>query len=383
MLSFIHLRTFTRPIPLLTLTFTLGRALSVLLLLLSHLPLGEASTITPRSSAAVNRTIDDELGDSVTGLQPIYSPQADWNQGATCTTCHIGTGLIDPTRVFGGTWHDSTTYPDDPPHTVAATFTGTAVYVFNIVVNAVPDTATLTNLTFFLDGERAGEFVHEPDGSSDVSYNVPVFTTAGLANVPHTLLIQMNAPNITNVLFDYIVYTAEEEDDTTTVTSLLALETASPDSSPTHFRGGHHGSHLPVGAIVGGILGGLAIVALVIAAILYFRKRPQRRQGKPLGDDMEKQLRDNREGSPSPFTKRDPGPLQLSPSASVIEISTAHIHAEPVPVLSPGVSSEGEFDHECSPWIPDAEHPSHEQNPRNRNGPIYHHRSHPKTTRQQ
>ncbi|KAI0658335.1 hypothetical protein C8Q70DRAFT_881279, partial [Cubamyces menziesii] len=154
-----------------------------------------------------NRTIDDELGDSVTGLQPVYSPQADWNQGATCTTCHIGTGLIDPTRVFGGTWHDSTTYPDDTPHTIAATFTGTAVYVFNIVVNAVPDTATLTNLTFFLDGERAGEFVHVPDGSSDVLYNVPVFTTTGLANAPHTLLIQMNTPNVTNVLFDYIAYT--------------------------------------------------------------------------------------------------------------------------------------------------------------------------------
>ncbi|KAH9885395.1 hypothetical protein C8Q73DRAFT_622477, partial [Cubamyces lactineus] len=154
-----------------------------------------------------NRTIDDELGDSVTGLQPIYSPQADWNQGATCTSCHIDTGLINPTRVFGGTWHDSTAYPDDPPHTIATTFTGTAVYVFNIVVNAVPDTATLTNLTFFLDGEHAGEFVHVPDGSSDVLYDVPVYTAAGLANVPHTLLIQMNIPNTTNVLFDYIVYT--------------------------------------------------------------------------------------------------------------------------------------------------------------------------------
>lgn len=38
-------------------------------------------------AAASNRTIDDELGDSVTGALPTYSPQNVWTQGSTCASC--------------------------------------------------------------------------------------------------------------------------------------------------------------------------------------------------------------------------------------------------------------------------------------------------------
>jgi len=42
-----------------------------------------------RSAAAlaINRTIDDQFGDSATGALPIYSPENMWAQGNQCSTC--------------------------------------------------------------------------------------------------------------------------------------------------------------------------------------------------------------------------------------------------------------------------------------------------------
>ena len=39
------------------------------------------------AALAVNSTIDDQSGDSLTGALPIYFPQNIWTQGAQCTTC--------------------------------------------------------------------------------------------------------------------------------------------------------------------------------------------------------------------------------------------------------------------------------------------------------
>ncbi|RPD64632.1 hypothetical protein L227DRAFT_263205 [Lentinus tigrinus ALCF2SS1-6] len=78
------------------------------------------------SASSVNRTIDDQTGDSVTGVVPTYSPPAAWKQGATCDGCFI---KLDPDHVLGGTWHDATHSPNDAePLLVTAQFTGTAVW---------------------------------------------------------------------------------------------------------------------------------------------------------------------------------------------------------------------------------------------------------------
>ena len=54
-------------------------------------------------SLAVNRTIDDEFGDIITGVRPTYEPAKMWNQGANCSFCSVGilTG-IRRTRVQSG-----------------------------------------------------------------------------------------------------------------------------------------------------------------------------------------------------------------------------------------------------------------------------------------
>ncbi|KAI0326739.1 hypothetical protein GY45DRAFT_1258403, partial [Cubamyces sp. BRFM 1775] len=155
---------------------------------------------------ATNRTIDDENGDSVTGIVPSYSPIASWSQGSTCTGCYIH---LDPSQAFDGTWHDATHTPGDPePRVITAQFTGTAVYVYNVLANTVQYTTTLTNITFTLDGASAGQYVHIPTDSTDFQYDVPVFVKENLANTDHTIIIEATGDtNSSLVLFDYIVYT--------------------------------------------------------------------------------------------------------------------------------------------------------------------------------
>ncbi|KAH9897634.1 hypothetical protein C8Q73DRAFT_364946 [Cubamyces lactineus] len=162
------------------------------------------------SAALVNRTIDDYFGDRVTGVVPTYQPTGSWAQGNICSTCNINTGIIDVDRVHNGTWHDSTYRPSQPESTIAVTFTGQAVYVFNLIVNSLPKgTITLTALTFYVDGELSGNYSHTPDNSPDVLYDVPVFS-ARLPHGPHTLSIRSGGSSVALVLFDYIIYTTDD-----------------------------------------------------------------------------------------------------------------------------------------------------------------------------
>jgi hypothetical protein len=77
------------------------------------------------SAILVNRTIDDQFGDPITGTYPTYSPAEDWRPGANCSDCSV---RPDVTKAFDGTWHDSTYYPGDAPRTVTVTFSGTLYF---------------------------------------------------------------------------------------------------------------------------------------------------------------------------------------------------------------------------------------------------------------
>ena len=58
------------------------------------------------SPALVNRTIDDEHGDSVTGVVPSYLPIDSWRQGSRCKECNI-TPAVDPHQALISTCHDT------------------------------------------------------------------------------------------------------------------------------------------------------------------------------------------------------------------------------------------------------------------------------------
>ena len=71
-------------------------------------------------AGSTNRTIDDQWGDSVTGVLPAYS--TNWNFGPDCNNCAVAPSV---SKAFGGTWHDTTSSnPNTTGHYVTLSFTG-------------------------------------------------------------------------------------------------------------------------------------------------------------------------------------------------------------------------------------------------------------------
>lgn len=95
---------------------SLAAAAAALLLLLT-LPSRHADAVL------INRTIDDEYGDPITGIMPVYNPPDAWAQGAKCPGCGA---QPSPNLAFNGTWHDSTYFASvgGPAHSIAISFNG-------------------------------------------------------------------------------------------------------------------------------------------------------------------------------------------------------------------------------------------------------------------
>ncbi|TFK62509.1 hypothetical protein BDN72DRAFT_386977, partial [Pluteus cervinus] len=93
-----------------------------------------ACLFTFAQATLVNRTIDDTLGDRITGFMPIYSPTTSgiW-EGADCVGCGI---QPDKTLAFDSTWMAATFQPQVfTSMSVDLKFTGVAIYVFFILAN--------------------------------------------------------------------------------------------------------------------------------------------------------------------------------------------------------------------------------------------------------
>ncbi|KAI5115993.1 hypothetical protein M0805_009065 [Coniferiporia weirii] len=206
----------------------------------------------------VNRTIDDQFGDSVTGVLPTYGGYggSNWAQGATCQKCRA---QPDPSSVFQGSWHDTTWSPGDSGEKVmTVNFNGSAVYVFIILANNLHPTTTFTNLSFSLDGELVGNFVHSPTSGTDYEYNVTAYANESLANVGHNLVMQTTGDNAVLVLFDYLVYSVDDEG---------APANDAPPS--TQVDSSSETGKKDIGIIVGALIGGLIAFTLAIGLPLY------------------------------------------------------------------------------------------------------------------
>ncbi|OJT04539.1 hypothetical protein TRAPUB_4809 [Trametes pubescens] len=153
----------------------------------------------------VNNTIDDVYGDSTTGLLPTYSPSKQWVVGSTCTTCSIYPGNlgfhgsgdasaeVDVTQAFMQTWHNYAYSAGEHPVNISVPFVGQAVYVYQIIVNAVQNNTTNTSLAFALDGTAVGEYTHTADPVGPrLLYNVPVYANPSLLPGEHILTIYTN-----------------------------------------------------------------------------------------------------------------------------------------------------------------------------------------------
>lgn len=277
-------------------------------------------------ASSVNRTIDDVKGDNFSGLLPSYSPSPDinWNVGPQCSDCHI---QLNASQTFDGTWHDATSGRDS--RSVTLFFTGTAIYVYGVIANTVTIpgqvTSTTTNLTFRLDGEFVGSFIHQPTASMDFEYNVLFYTNDSIPNGQHVLVFESTSLEQEHflILFDYAIYTYVDDTDilppsctassanvtstpstnaTTATTLAFGASISSPPSSTTSSQdpsltasadSSHDSDYMSmsessrhhriiIGALIGGIIGGLILLAILLLLLRRrFRRRQAARQVRP------------------------------------------------------------------------------------------------------
>ncbi|KAE9383765.1 hypothetical protein BT96DRAFT_718412 [Gymnopus androsaceus JB14] len=150
--------------------------------------------VTVVLSAGVNRSIDDALGDSVTGKKPTFLPSTPgvWENQTVCPGCAL---LPPTTSAFDGTYTAATYHPDLKNISVSFDFTGTAVYIFFILANNPPNptiTAT-TAANFTLDSSLVGSLSHFPDNLEFPAFqfneSALAFSTTGLENGAHQMII--------------------------------------------------------------------------------------------------------------------------------------------------------------------------------------------------
>ncbi|KAF7430962.1 hypothetical protein PC9H_006677 [Pleurotus ostreatus] len=228
--------------------------------------------LTVAAAAPRNITIDDELGDELTGNRPSFSPLLGWAQGAVCDGCL----KLDAGQTIQRTWHDHTHRSNETRSAVSFPFSGTAVFVYCILANNLTGITTLANYSFFLDGAEVGRFIHVPENGSDFQYNVLVYSNTSVPNGNHTfqLLADSNVSD-TLILFDYAQYTLDIDAPAT-----IRAQLPDTESPPANQQSNSTASLQQTAAIVAGVLGGVAITGLGI--ILYLlRHRLRRRPAGP------------------------------------------------------------------------------------------------------
>lgn len=125
-------------------------------------------------------------------------------------------------------------------------------------------------------------YLYRPEGvsTSIYLYHQQIFHTEGLAdNVEHRLtMTAIGAPGVPSWFFDFLTFTPSSAP----ITSVI------PDSgsSTTNATVGGNTSSPPTGAIAGGVVGGVAVLALVLFA-LFWRRRRQRLEPRNRGEKNE------------------------------------------------------------------------------------------------
>ncbi|KAH9842687.1 uncharacterized protein C8Q71DRAFT_733970 [Rhodofomes roseus] len=250
------------------------------------------------SSIACNRTIDDTDGDSVTGVHPRYSSY--WNDGPSCSGC---SAQPEADETFHGTWHDTTSNNPmgSPAHNVSISFQGTAIWVYCVVPNYILNADTLVNIDFTLDGEFSNTYTHSPEQSDTYDYNVTVYSNTTLKNIKHTLVLTAKDDSPSIILFDWAMYTFEDEESeastcpsqtrvpattgsttaATTPTSSTAAGAAATQiqstdavatATPVQASMTSH-SHNHISAVIGGVIGGVCALTVAILLCFYIRRR--------------------------------------------------------------------------------------------------------------
>ncbi|KAJ6481487.1 hypothetical protein C8R47DRAFT_982390 [Mycena vitilis] len=162
--------------------------------------------------SSVNHTIDDFLGDSVTGELVQYLPQVPagqeqlWINQKSCATC---ADVPDATLAFDKTWSAARYLASVGSLSVNMKFKGTAIYVFFIIPNFAANSglASAVLCDFFIDGAAVGSFNHQSDGSGGFVYDTLVYKNTNVPDGDHVLLIETTGADPALIIFDYAIYT--------------------------------------------------------------------------------------------------------------------------------------------------------------------------------
>ncbi|KAM6500172.1 hypothetical protein JOM56_003186 [Amanita muscaria] len=253
-------------------------------------------TIPVCRAVLVNRTIDSNFGDPVTGSMPTYQSPFEliW-MDQTCSAEQCGV-QPDVAKAFDGTWVTTNDLAPDRDVSVTLQFTGVAVWVFFILSNFSGNNfsdpgyrGTHVNIT--LDGQYAGNFSRNTDNRTDMIYNATIFSTSGLANTYHELVIgTSDYPHWNCLTFDWAIYTVDSPEasasqntssstsvvfpSTTSSSSMGTMASTTPSPSP-------QSSSSKIGVIiVGSTLGGLVVTTLILVFLVRrLRRAPQVRLG--------------------------------------------------------------------------------------------------------
>ncbi|OCH87832.1 hypothetical protein OBBRIDRAFT_837056 [Obba rivulosa] len=271
----------------------------------------------------------------------------------------------------------------DTPVTVEFNFSGSAVYVFALIpmgTAAANHTPTHMNLTYVLDDQPAGAFVH--NGSSSTSSFQPstaVFSSSGLGEGPHTLQVQLGPDSV--FLLDYIQYSHEDigsgggPSATSSVSGNQGTGTSAQGSGSTSPSPNPAGSNLSTtpsskshsiatfAGAVGGSVGLLSVLALSVAISIYRRRLVARRRDRRLREERGYAESFHTDGSddalpmsgPAPFVPRYfPGTVPTAPppyiaAVSPINDATALLSStspimSPLQLWPPGRNAEGDSD---------------------------------------
>ncbi|KAK0184723.1 hypothetical protein F5146DRAFT_1006154 [Armillaria mellea] len=245
-------------------------------LILSLLVMGELT----------NHTIDDTLGDELTGFQVDYSPASNdgaliWKNVSQCNNCAIAPSA---SSAMYNTWTSATYYPALGNLTAEMLFHGSAIYIYLILPNYPRSTGLISDVIcdFRVDGDIAGSFRHDMDGSYQFEYDVVAYSNATLEDDDHSILIEISGPEPSYVIFDYAVYTNTEVSITfpagassTTGTALASTSLFVSTSGPPPSLSAASSFRQPPlkGAIGGIVVAVLVFIALIASFFLYVRRR--------------------------------------------------------------------------------------------------------------
>ncbi|KAK0492957.1 hypothetical protein EDD18DRAFT_1357341 [Armillaria luteobubalina] len=246
----------------------------------------------------INRTIDDTLGDELTGFKVKYRPDSQpfdasalvWKNTLQCIGCAI---VPDVSSAMDGTW-TSATYDSSLKNVSAElTFYGSAIYIYLIVSNYPYCTGLVSDVicNFRMDGEIVGNYYHPSDGTYRFEYNVLAYSNASLNDNDHTFLIETTGTQLSYIIFDYALYTHNEVSVTSSTTqnpgttasvsfgtSLASVYMSSSiPSSPSPSSSAVTTSPNSAKAMIAGVTVGVStLIILAVSLILYIRGRRRR-----------------------------------------------------------------------------------------------------------